>query len=54
MKYSLSLSISALSLFISTFSIAQDFSSLTYRNVGPERGGRVTSVMGTPSLPNTF
>lgn len=41
-------------LFSTSISIAQDFSSLTYRNVGPERGGRVTSVMGTPSLPGTF
>ncbi|GER59559.1 hypothetical protein ULMA_16670 [Patiriisocius marinus] len=54
MKYSFSLSLSVLSLLITSISIAQDFSSLTYRNVGPERGGRVTSVMGTPSLPGTF
>jgi len=34
--------------------IAQDFSALTYRTVGPERGGRVTAVTGTPMLPGTF
>jgi photosystem II stability/assembly factor-like uncharacterized protein len=27
---------------------------LRYRNVGPPRGGRVTTVMGVPSQPNTF
>lgn len=34
--------------------IAQDFSALKYRTVGPERGGRVTAVTGTPMLPGTF
>ncbi len=34
--------------------IAQDFSAFQYRNVGPERGGRVTTVTGTPQLPGTF
>jgi len=33
---------------------AQDFSNLTYRTVGPERGGRVTTVTGTPLIPGTF
>ena len=33
---------------------AQDFEALQYRNVGPERGGRVTTVTGTPQLPGTF
>ncbi len=33
---------------------AQDFSNLTYRTVGPERGGRVTTVTGTPMIPGTF
>lgn len=32
----------------------QDFSNLTYRTVGPERGGRVTTVTGTPMIPGTF
>lgn len=34
--------------------IAQDFTAFQYRNVGPERGGRVTTVTGTPQLPGTF
>lgn len=33
---------------------AQDFSSLQYRTVGPERGGRVTAVTGIPEIPGTF
>lgn len=33
---------------------AQDFKSLKYRNVGPSRGGRVTTVSGTPIAPATF
>lgn len=33
---------------------AQDFSALKYRTVGPERGGRVTTVTGTPNFPGTF
>ena len=41
-------------LFISSSLFAQDFSALTYRTVGPERGGRVTAVTGTPMLPGTF
>ena len=40
--------------FISNSLLAQDFSNLTYRTVGPERGGRVTTVTGTPMLPGTF
>src|SRR3982751_4339121 len=30
------------------------FSGLKYRMIGPERGGRVTTVTGVPSQPNTF
>ncbi|MFT5761722.1 MAG: photosystem II stability/assembly factor-like uncharacterized protein [Polaribacter sp.] len=41
-------------LFISNSILAQDFSALKYRTVGPERGGRVTTVTGTPMLPGTF
>lgn len=37
-----------------TNSFAQDFSAFKYRTVGPERGGRVTTVAGTPMLPGTF
>ncbi|MDC0008271.1 hypothetical protein OAE12_01020, partial [bacterium] len=33
---------------------AQDFEALQYRNVGPERGGRVTTVTGIPQIPGTF
>jgi photosystem II stability/assembly factor-like uncharacterized protein len=42
------------SFFISTSLFAQDFSALQYRTLGPERGGRVTAVTGTPMLPGTF
>ena len=34
--------------------IAQDFSALQYRELGPYRGGRVTTVAGIASLPGTF
>ena len=30
------------------------FAALHYRNLGPWRGGRVTTVTGVPSQPNTF
>ena len=43
-----------LSLFITSTLVAQDFKALQYRTVGPERGGRVTTVTGTPMLPGTF
>ena len=33
---------------------AQDFSIFEYRNVGPYRGGRVTTVSGIASQPGTF
>ncbi|MAN58275.1 MAG: hypothetical protein CMC08_00385 [Flavobacteriaceae bacterium] len=39
---------------IATFSFAQDFSAFQYRNVGPQRGGRVTTVTGIPQQPSTF
>lgn len=42
------------SFFITSTLIAQDFKALQYRTVGPERGGRVTTVTGTPMLPGTF
>ena len=44
----------AILIFISTSLVAQDFSALQYRTLGPERGGRVTTVTGTPILPGTF
>lgn len=34
--------------------ISQDFSALKYRELGPYRGGRVTTVAGVTSQPNTF
>ncbi len=43
-----------LAFFFTSTLIAQDFSVLKYRTVGPERGGRVTTVTGTPMLPGTF
>ncbi|MDT0621542.1 VPS10 domain-containing protein [Croceitalea vernalis] len=41
-------------LLITTIVIAQDYDALQYRTIGPERGGRVTTVAGTPMLPGTF
>lgn len=41
-------------LLISNSVLAQDFTSFKYRTVGPERGGRVTTVTGTPQIPGTF
>ncbi len=34
--------------------IAQEFTHLQYRNLGPYRGGRVTTVAGTAAAPSTF
>ena len=42
------------SFFLSTLVIAQDFLSFQYRTVGPVRGGRVTTVTGTPMESGTF
>ncbi|WP_419211609.1 WD40/YVTN/BNR-like repeat-containing protein [Maribacter sp. X9] len=42
------------SLLISSIVVAQDFSAFQYRTVGPSRGGRVTTVTGTPLEPGTF
>ena len=44
----------AFSLFSISLLLAQDFSSFQYRNVGPVRGGRVTTVTGTQMHPGTF
>jgi len=41
-------------LLLTTIAIAQDYDAFQYRTIGPERGGRVTTVMGTPMLPGTF
>jgi photosystem II stability/assembly factor-like uncharacterized protein len=43
-----------LSLLFTTTLAAQNFEALQYRTVGPERGGRVTTVTGTPLEPGTF
>lgn len=41
--------------FLISFSLgAQEFDALQYRCVGPGRGGRVTTVAGTPMAPGTF
>ncbi|WP_047417664.1 hypothetical protein [Cellulophaga sp. Hel_I_12] len=45
---------SLLSIFVSVSLFAQDFSVFKYRTLGPARGGRVTTVTGTPMLPGTF
>jgi len=41
-------------LFSTTVLLSQDFGALKYRSVGPERGGRVTTVTGTRLEPGTF
>ena len=39
---------------LSTTLLSQDFSAFEYRTIGPLRGGRVTTVTGTPIEPGTF
>ncbi len=41
-------------LFITEFSVAQNFKALEYRELGPYRGGRVTAVAGVASQPSVF
>jgi photosystem II stability/assembly factor-like uncharacterized protein len=41
-------------IILGTSISAQDFSSFQYRCVGPARGGRVTTVTGTPLKPSTY
>ncbi len=41
-------------LFIPGVLVAQEFEALQFRTVGPSRGGRVTTVAGTPIAPSTF
>ncbi len=43
-----------LSFFVTCALVAQDFKAFEYRTIGPSRGGRVTTVTGTPMLPGTF
>ncbi|WP_405604900.1 WD40/YVTN/BNR-like repeat-containing protein [Polaribacter sp. Asnod1-A03] len=46
--------ISLLFVMMALGSKAQDFDAFQYRTVGPERGGRVTTVTGTPQIAGTF
>ncbi|KYG72683.1 WD40/YVTN/BNR-like repeat-containing protein [Roseivirga echinicomitans] len=51
------LTLSALFLLIFNFGQAQDnpqLDAFQFRNLGPNRGGRVTAVMGVESQPSTF
>ncbi len=41
-------------MLVSFLMPAQEFEALQYRTVGPARGGRVTTVTGTPLIPGTF
>lgn len=41
-------------LFFGLSIFAQEFDAFQYRTIGPNRGGRVTTVTGTPILPGTF
>ena len=55
MKFKLGYLLAIFSLILAgTHLSAQDFESFQYRTVGPERGGRVTTVTGTPLMPGTF
>ena len=54
MRHKLSLSIFLLLLGILEISAQQAFDLLSYRSVGPFRGGRVTAVAGTAQEPGTF
>ena len=49
--------VAAFSLFTAAYAVTPSpkiWSSMRYRYVGPDRGGRVTAVTGVPSEPNTF
>ncbi|QIE58426.1 hypothetical protein G5B37_02255 [Rasiella rasia] len=39
---------------ITSVTLAQEFDAFQYRNVGPIRGGRVTTVTGITDIPGTF
>lgn len=41
-------------ILLALTTLGQDFSTFTYRNLGPYRGGRVTAVAGIASEPGTF
>ncbi len=46
--------ISLILLIIAQTVIADDANGFKYRNIGPNRGGRVTAVAGTVAAPSTF
>jgi photosystem II stability/assembly factor-like uncharacterized protein len=46
--------VTASTVLLAGSTLAQDFSSFEYRNIGPSRGGRVTAVAGTVAAPSTF
>ncbi|RRQ48357.1 hypothetical protein DZC72_11615 [Maribacter algicola] len=48
------LSLSTIFLFLGVTVFSQNFDAFQYRTIGPNRGGRVTTVTGTPMLPGTF
>lgn len=48
------LSLFTIFLFLGFSVFSQNFDAFQYRTIGPNRGGRVTTVTGTPMLPGTF
>ena len=54
MKLAKFAAISAALMLVDTQPYAQDFDAFQYRNVGPNRGGRVTAVAGSVAAPSTF
>ncbi|MEM8765780.1 MAG: hypothetical protein AAGD88_18335, partial [Bacteroidota bacterium] len=52
-SFNLKLFLTSFLAFTATL-FSQDFDALKYREVGPSRGGRVTTVTGVASLPGTF
>tara|TARA_R110002126_G_scaffold157104_1_gene304625 strand:+ start:56422 stop:59406 length:2985 start_codon:yes stop_codon:yes gene_type:complete len=49
-----STNITNLIFFFAVSLVGQDFDAFQFRTVGPERGGRVTTVTGTAQIPGTF
>src|SRR6056297_731669 len=54
MNFKLSSKLAIFLFFLSISLLGQDFSAFEYRTIGPQRGGRVTTVTGTAMLPGTF
>lgn len=54
MKHRVYFKLLVFSVLTTSTLVSQDFATLQYRQVGPERGGRVTTVTGTAMLPGTF